>query len=296
MAVLASSFDKISPTALLVAYARQFSDIPFASAIAQQVHAESVLQHFEVATHNPLVPLGALIEARYKAVNRLVIKFGYSQILELASGLLPRGMIMTQDLTMTYVESDLLAMLEQKKALAQHLVGTPPNLHYEVVDATAIPSQFPLQAAYLDASQPIAILCEGLMQYLTFPEKEQLCRNIREMLQRFGGVWITSDFTTKLRQEGLYDSNPGIKDLFRAIGQLTGRSLEETGFRDRAQVDDFIAQQGFQVEEISLLDVFDELTCLQPLNIPPASVKPILTATHVFALTLKSSESSETTR
>jgi O-methyltransferase involved in polyketide biosynthesis len=286
MSVAPSPFEKISPTALLVAYARQFTDIPYAAAIAQQVNAEAVLNQFEIGDQNPLMPMGALIEARYKAVNRLIAKFDHAQVLELASGLLPRGMVMTQDSSLTYIESDLSAMLAQKKTLAQHLVGDRINLHYEAIDATAIPSQFPATAPYLDRAQPITILCEGLMQYLTFAEKANLCTNIRDLLHQFGGVWITSDFTTKLRQEGLYDANPDIKNLFRAIGQLTGRSLEETGFRDRSQVESFIAEQGFQFEAISLVEVFDELTCLQPLDISPAAVKPILAATHVFALTL----------
>jgi O-methyltransferase involved in polyketide biosynthesis len=286
MSASANSFEKISPTALLVAYARQFSDIPYAAAIAERVNAEAVLQQFDVGDQNPLTPLGALIEARYKAVNRLLERYAHPQIIELASGLLPRGMVMTEHSSIIYVESDLSTMLDQKKDLVQHLVGHRPNLHFVAIDATAIPSQFPLDAPYLDAAQPVTILCEGLMQYLTFPEKAQLCANIRGALQRFGGVWITSDFTTKLRQEGLYDSNPGIKNLFRAIGQLTGRSLEETGFRDRAQVDAFIADQGFQAEVMSLAEVFDDLTCLQPLNISPTIVQPILAATQVFALTL----------
>jgi hypothetical protein len=35
------NFDKISPTALLAAYARQFSDIPYAKEIAAMANAEA---------------------------------------------------------------------------------------------------------------------------------------------------------------------------------------------------------------------------------------------------------------
>ncbi len=38
----AGDFDKISPTALLVAYARQFSDIPYTQEIAALSDAEAI--------------------------------------------------------------------------------------------------------------------------------------------------------------------------------------------------------------------------------------------------------------
>jgi hypothetical protein len=37
---------KISPTAKVVAYWRQFSDIPFAQEVAQLVHAEEIFKSF----------------------------------------------------------------------------------------------------------------------------------------------------------------------------------------------------------------------------------------------------------
>jgi O-methyltransferase involved in polyketide biosynthesis len=293
--VSVSVFDKISPTALLVAYARQFSDLPYVHEIAQRVQAESALAQFGIPlddpSRNPLLPLSALIEARYLAVNQLLHQWleaqaGAGQVIELAAGLLPRGMVMTENPKITYLESDLPAMLEQKQALVQHLVGVRPNLHYQVIDATASPSQFPLEAPYLDRQRPIAVLCEGLLQYLTFPEKERLCANIRGLLQQFGGVWITPDFTTKLRNQGLQAQNNAIRDLFEAIGRETGRSLHDTGFDNHAQVEEFITAQGFQFTTLPLSSVFDQLTCLHRLPIPPAAIQPILASTAVYTLTL----------
>jgi len=42
-----SNFDKISPTALIVAYVRQFSDIPYTREIAQLTHAKETASQFE---------------------------------------------------------------------------------------------------------------------------------------------------------------------------------------------------------------------------------------------------------
>ncbi|WP_315784799.1 hypothetical protein [Fischerella sp. JS2] len=63
-----SDFDKISPTALIVAYVRQFSDIPYTREIAQLTHAKETANQFESQGQQQPVIVAALIEARYKAI------------------------------------------------------------------------------------------------------------------------------------------------------------------------------------------------------------------------------------
>lgn len=181
-------FNKISPTALLVTYARQFSDIPYVEEISELVKAQSVVEQYAANGIEDLKYFAPVMEARYKATNRLLTQFGCRQILELASGLLPRGMVMSENPEITFVESDLPLMIGQKRALVDRLMVTRPNLHFAAIDVTANPSQFPLNADYLRSSEPIAIACEGLLQYLTLPEKQQVFANVRQMLQQYGGV------------------------------------------------------------------------------------------------------------
>ena len=45
--VQASSFDKISPTAILVAYVREFTDILYSQQISKLVNAEAIVEEFE---------------------------------------------------------------------------------------------------------------------------------------------------------------------------------------------------------------------------------------------------------
>jgi len=230
MSVVLSSFEKISPTALLVTYARQFSDIPYAKEIAKLVNAQSVVEDFVPGEQQTPLHTAILIEARYKTINRVLAQFQINQILELATGLLPRGIIVTQDPNVTYIESDLPAMLTQKQELVRQLIGDRPNLHFEAIDATHQPSQFPLGANYLSEHEPIAVLCEGLLGYLNFEEKKQLFANVRELLQRYGGVWISSDFVTKERREPLLEKIPAMRQLNHSISANTGRSLYDNSF------------------------------------------------------------------
>jgi O-methyltransferase involved in polyketide biosynthesis len=279
-------FDAISPTALLVTYARQFSDIPFTTELAQSIDIPTVLEQFAIDSQEDILLLAALFEARYKAVDWAIAQSESKQIVELASGLLPRGMVMSQNPEMTFVESDLPAMIHFKQLLVAQIIGEPPNLHFHAIDAASQPSQLPVGMDYLRESEPVTLVCEGLLQYLTMSEKRQLFANIREMLKHYGGVWITPDLATKQSQLQIEEHSTPSQRLHQSIIKTTGRSLVDNGFNDRVEIKQFISEQGFQVEECSLLDVVDRLTCLEILGSDSENFDSVLGTRYISMLTL----------
>ena len=281
-----SNFEKISPTAFLVTHARQYSDIPYTKDLAELVDAQTVADRFipegqERPIHTPI-----LIEARYKTINRVLAQFQIRQIIELASGLLPRGAIATQNPDITFVESDLPAIVALKQKLVKQLIGDRSNLHFETIDATHQPSQFPIGANYLRDDEPVAILCEGLLVYFNFEEKARVFANVREVLQRYRGVWITSDLIAKERRKQLQQNIPAMQQMSQSISSNTGRSLDDNSFDTIEQAKQFAAEQGFRVEEHSFLEVFDELACIKNLGIDREFAKKVLASGAAFALTL----------
>ncbi|MEM1392676.1 MAG: class I SAM-dependent methyltransferase [Cyanobacteria bacterium P01_H01_bin.150] len=291
-----NSFEKISPTALMVAYARQFTDIPYSKELSQLVNAESFVEKLDAAVEqfqghklDRPVETAALFEARYKGINQLIAEFSSSQILELASGLLPRGMNFSQNSENIFIESDLSAMIAQKQQLVKQLIGNRSNLHFENIDATSQPSQFPLNAnsAGLSKAEPITVVCEGLLMYLTLEEKRMVFSNVRELLQVYGGVWITHDLTTKENLSHRWTVSPSWHKFEETVNQMTETSLTDTHFENFEHVQEFATKQGFKVNKYSLLDVFEQLTCLQPLEINVDITKSILADSSVFALTLQ---------
>jgi O-methyltransferase involved in polyketide biosynthesis len=283
----ASNFNKISPTALFVAYTRQFSDIPYAKEVAELTNAATIVKKQFVDDGQEPIVLAALFEARYKAIEMVRARFNGTQILELASGLLPRGMILSQNPDITFVESDLAGMIQQKQQLVQQLIGSRPNLHFLALDATDKSNPLLIQADYFHSEKPVTLLCEGLLMYLTFAEKRQLCANVREMLLAYGGVWITSDFTTKARRAWqMQQSDSAVRQVNQKIMSLTGRTFMENEFDDLDHAKQFVRAQGFRVETFSMLEVIDRLSCVSVLEIDPERIKPLLASTPVFALTL----------
>lgn len=286
MQAQSGSFDKISSTALMAASSRQATDIPYAKELAQLLKVQAVTDPLQEQQLDVPVGLAVLTEGRYKAINRVMAQFRLTQILELASGLLPRGMAMSEDPGITFLESDLPTMISRKQKLVRQLIGERLNLHFTAIDATSRPNQFPLHADYFQQDKPVVILCEGLLMYLTLTEKKQVFANVREMLQVYGGVWITSDLATLDSLNWMAQDSPAPHQVVQMLDGMTGRSLKDNFFVNLDHIQQFASEQGFWVEEYSTLNVLDQLTCLQPLGINPGAAESILTGSSVFTLTL----------
>jgi O-methyltransferase involved in polyketide biosynthesis len=196
--------EKISPTAWMVAKGRTFSDIPFSREIFHEVEKigrEGVgpdPDDIEKITATDLAPR---FEARYKIINYLVRGFGFRQVLEIASGLTPRGIEMTEDGSIdTYVEMDLPGIMKIKrmivKAIYRELKKKKRKLFLEEGDVLS-GEAMSRAAGHFNIARPIAVVSEGLLRYLSFEEKAEVAGNIRDLLVVFGGAWITPDVTVR---------------------------------------------------------------------------------------------------
>ncbi|HEY9604096.1 MAG TPA: class I SAM-dependent methyltransferase [Allocoleopsis sp.] len=282
-----SDFDKISPTALLTAYVRQFTDIPYTKEISELTNALATVNQWmdREQANSVLGGLAVLVEGRYKAIEQVLSQFHATQILELASGLLPRGTILSQQPEITFIESDLPTMIQQKQQLTQQLVGERPTLHFLAIDATSNLNSSRLDD-YFQPNRPVSILCEGLLMYLTFAEKQQVFANVREILQSFGGVWITPDLSTMEKSIPASTTPQQMEQMDRKFVSLTGRTIAENTFIDLDHAKQFVQEQGFQMEEFNALEVLDQLECLPTLGIERDIARELLTTISVFVLRL----------
>jgi O-methyltransferase involved in polyketide biosynthesis len=282
-----TDFSRISPTALIVAYVRQFSGLSYSAEIAQQIDYQSALDAVNHSDPQGILPLAILVEARYRAIDLLLQQQNHRQVLELASGLLPRGLAAAPSIQ--YIESDLPEMLQQKQAIAHHLIPdlslNRPNLHFVPLDVTHDSCTRTVEA-YFQCAHPVSVICEGLLQYLSFDEKKLVFRNVRSLLETYGGAWITTDFSTKERRKMMAAVSPELLPLLKAVGVMTGRSFENNSFDDFNQVQRFIADQGFSLQSVSLIEVLPELRCLESLNLPRSMAEGLLAVSQVCCLRL----------
>ena len=130
------------------------------------------------------------VEARYEALSRYMRREGCKALMDIACGYTPRSLYCDKA-GIDYVGVDVPVVAEELLGFASKVgVGTA---HPAYVGGDATNAASLLAAADLLGGE-LLISCEGLTQYLSADEFEQLIGGIREILIQHGGAWVTSDF------------------------------------------------------------------------------------------------------
>lgn len=272
------NYEEISPTAIITSYPRTFTDIPHEKEIYNW------LSKYCQQNVNLTKELAPEIEARYKLISKLLEKTKITQVLELAAGYTSRGLNYSKK-GYNYVELDLEDVSNNKKLALNSLnVQLPENLH--LIAGNVLKLQNILKSeAYFKADEPVAIINEGLLRYLTFPEKTEVAKNIREILKKHGGVWITSDVTPK---KFISSQNEALKGFNNKLSDITTRNNLDNRFNDINHVRDFFNNLGFDILEIhKFSEVKSELYSINELNIFNNKIEKTLEDAIVVIMKLK---------
>jgi O-methyltransferase involved in polyketide biosynthesis len=250
-------FHQISPTAKLIAFMRAMSDIPYSQEIATMCDAEAVAKTYFNGNMEAALKRAPLAELRFKSLSGILPHIGINQVLEIASGLSPRGLILTENPEITFVETDLPGMLAEKQEIVSELLGGKKRPNYQFVSANAL-EQGELQSATARfKTAPIAVIHEGLMPYLNNDEKRKLAAGITGVLNVFSGVWITPDILIKEHHEKRMASSPAQKQ----IAATTGRNMNDNLFEDFQDAQQFFESVGFRVERHRQIDFTPSIQC-----------------------------------
>jgi len=237
-------YERISPTAWISAYQRTPSNIPFSQEIFIELQ-EIIKQtgsRAEIEDLEKLMKINEMawiLEARFKIVNHLLKTHRISQIIEVAAGVSPRGLEMVKDPSVEYVEVDLPGALQEKKGIvekliAKSIVSKKPNLHLE--EGNALNLEDLLKATRFFKENPIAVVNEGFLPYLDLEGKSAFARNVHQLLERFGGIWITPDISKKIPDaQGLSDEKlrfERFKHTTEKLKHMTGVDISKNRFEN----------------------------------------------------------------
>jgi O-methyltransferase involved in polyketide biosynthesis len=283
-------YEKISLTAQLAAYMRQFSDIPFASDVAELMHSREVFEALlqgQQMTPEDLLWYAPIFELRYKSVTEAIRRTGSRQVLELASGLTLRGLAFTQDPRYTYIESDLTGISAEKKVIIDRLrqkygLADHANLHFPAVNALDR-SQLQEAAKRLNRDQALVIVNEGLFQYLSPDEMRAVVGNIRELLSEFKGCWITPDFSIKDEVNQVTEQQ---RNFRRIVTAATEHKMYNNAFDSLEQLMAFLREMGLSAAVHNPLDDTGEIVSLRRLHLPAALLDPIKASLRLWVLSL----------
>lgn len=280
-----NNYDKITPTAWLVAYRRSFSDIPYAKEIFEELGGIKA-RSFNEVTDEMLAPkIAPQLEARYKIIDKYIKEVNSDQILEIAAGFSGRGLFMTQNPKITYVEFDLPKAINSKKIICQKIMGKnkiPDNLYF--AEGNALDIDALSKAASYFKDKPITIVNEGLMRYLNFAEKASLANNIHKLLEQYGGIWITPDITLKKLLGAESDISKGHTQI---ISEMTGVDIERNRFETEEQARVFFENLGYTIERHSFMEVKDELLTPQRLNVSDDELNNLIGTAVLYIMRIR---------
>lgn len=272
------NYEEISPTAIVTSYPRIFTDIPYEKGIYNWISSNA---HQDVNLTKELAPE---IEARYKLISKLLDKTKIKQVLELAAGYTSRGLNYSKK-GYTYLEMDLAEVSNNKKsALSTLNTEIPENLKLLVGNVLKEADVLKCEEHFKE-DEPVVVINEGLLRYLTFAEKSEVAKNIRKVLENHGGVWITSDVTPK---KFIDSQNAALKDFNKNINNITSRNNLDDRFDDIEHVKRFYDEFGFEIVEVHKFnEVKDELYSVNELNIYNDKIEKTLERAIVVIMKLK---------
>lgn len=265
-----SKFNEVIPTAILTAYPRTFSDIPY----SQEIFDELLRHHKEIDESLMVDRIAVELEARSKLVDKLIGTTGTTQVLELASGFSSRGLIFAQKPNTQYVELDLPDLTRVKEKIISNIAVIPSNLH--VIGGNALrESDFKKASDYFDSDKQVVVVNEGLLRYLTFDEKATVAKNIRGVLKKFGGVWISGDGATRSFRNSQDKNVPSVNTT---LMNTTNRNSIGNAFESQDHFRTFFDELGFTVEFFDYTTVQDDLSSPKRLGLSEQDVSDKLLA------------------
>ncbi|TXL61139.1 class I SAM-dependent methyltransferase [Aeromicrobium terrae] len=252
----------VSPTALYTGtvWRRNGLSHPAFATTAGQALWASLAGPRHLASAIGAPDLDALLLARHHAIDTLLeraIEAGeVSQVVEIASGLSPRGWrFATRHPDLTYVETDLPDMARRKERILRDADLLRPGHRVRVLDAFATdgPDSLPALAEELDPTRGTAVITEGLINYFPMDHVRTLWDNVGTALRGFPRGLYLSDIHL--------DHSPGLTTaVSKALITVFVRGEVYLHFADEAEAVEALKASGFDHAQLLRPSSFESPT------------------------------------
>lgn len=169
--------------------------IPDSEKIVRYLHLENNQPLKDMPDAETILGNAVVVEAKYRTTCSLIENSGYRTCVDLPCGYTPKALHMTEK-GLRFIGLDLPIVVQEFSPVISSLAKYPDRISLCEVDATNYES---LKTALRDVDEPLCITTEGMMMYFTESEVDAVISNIRALLERHGGCWITPDPEVKLQ-------------------------------------------------------------------------------------------------
>jgi O-methyltransferase involved in polyketide biosynthesis len=248
-----SPSETISPTAHYTGYvwARNGLSHPELATTEGRILFESLRPMMIVSGAVGGPSLEPYLLARHRAIDALlssaIEEHGVSQVVEVASGLSPRGWRFANRYgdRLTYVEADLPDMAERKRAALARIGSLSASHRVQELDALRDdgPGSLAELATELDPAQGLAIITEGLLGYLDTDSVLGIWGRFARTLHGFAGGRYISDLH-------LGDVQTAAIRAFRVLLSAFVRGRVHLHFSSAADAEAALRAAGFDSAEV----------------------------------------------
>ncbi len=159
--------------------------------------------------------LCASLLERHRILDELVLASGCKHILELAAGLSRRGITMTEDPRVKYIEVDLPDVVDAKRAILESTErGRNALARNSFVIEKGDVASIDLESFFADSAEPLFVIAEGLLMYLDETAQNKLFRDVSRRLEKHGGCFAFDLVPTSEQKK------PGV------VGNALGRAMK----------------------------------------------------------------------
>ncbi len=280
----------ISPTALFVADYRRYTDITYSREIAEVLNTRETVENLlwwgDVAKR--LDWLAWYLEVRFKCITQELERLWIKNILEIASWIAPRWYIMTEDSSITYIDTDLPDMIDIRNQIFENILwGRSRKSNHISFSLNVLDRDEVSRIISYFNGEPFAVVHEWLLSYFSRDEKKIMAENIYPHLKNNGGVWITPDLSTQDTIKKLIEYDKYISEIMSLISWITERNLSTNVFENETEIIKFYQNMWFKVEiKFRYNRNYYPISSIESLWLDPEFIIPLNEKSRIMVMSL----------
>ena len=262
----------VAYTAPITLYWLAKAGVPEAVEYAKYIDAERILKSENISQYERVEKANKIYqEMRYASLNDFIASENYTNVMDLGCGVSPRCLYMARK-GINYVGTDLADVVKVLNIYAPNFLNEDLRkyVNFFVADAS---SYSEMMNAAKGLKGKICIVEEDLLMYLSHDQQKAMLENIRDILKKNGGCFVTSDFVAgKIFMSGcrtIYGDEDGLviaretKKLYEDVSEVL---FNDTMFRTEEEAIKFIEEAGLKVEMRPLFQNKPDIRSIRDLN------------------------------
>ena len=262
----------VSYTAPITLYWLAKAGVPEAVEYVQYIDAEKILKSENISQYERVERINRIYqEIRYTSLNDFIESENYTNIMDLGCGVSPRCLYCARK-GINYVGTDLSDVVEVLNFYAPNFVKDDMRkyIRFAVADAT---NRGEMINAAKSLDGKICIVEEGLLMYLSRDQQKAMLENIRDILKKNGGVFVTSDFVAgdifMSINRTIYGDEDALvvaKETQKVYEDLSKVFFNDTVFKTKEEAVKFIEEVGLKVEMRPIFTGTPNIISIRDLN------------------------------